>query len=1020
VPLKPEESLIGRTFEKCRILAKLGTGGMGSVYLAEHFGLGRKVALKILPIEMSRDPEYVGRFMREATTAGKMEHPNIVQIFDVGYADGRHFIVMQYVDGESLSTVVDELGALEPRDAALLAVGILRGLQHAHERGIVHRDVKPDNVLITKGNEPKLLDFGLAIETEASLHITRDGMVVGTPYYLSPEQARGHKATPVCDVYATGVTLYYLVTGKRPFVGATALAVLNKHIHEQAVPPMQHNPEVARPLNDIILKMMAKKPEDRYPSAAAAADALLAFLEGRRVEAKIPFHPSDLLRGFLRLPLKLRIALGTGAGALVILGIVLLARPGKAPVVVSLPAHADPAGPSAAEMTILADARNFEKAHDQDVAFWKEILDKYETARSTVSDPKVQGMAATDRERFAKRVEDGGEAEYLKLKNDSDPILRAAELARFPKPLLSLTKAGERVTRELGLIPQKVERKFDEQDVRIFQLADTGRFREARDAAASMRSWVPDSRKDRLRKIEADLARLEADFKDPLAQAYVKVHETVERHLGRRAVKEAFDAVVSFLRQERDPAESDRLRVPNVAYDSLFAVSFEPRFPIELLDEDRRALSETLQKGNDRVAYQALSDLLDVLDLAWLIRRFSLGMDILNQSKKEITLRSFGAPGRVTVGPPYGLNFVPHSGPEKRIAIPELHPEDLVLLAAQAEPEGQTLEAAFQSGKLARAAGAAWLTSQGLDRWAEAIRWYSQADKLRAGVAAFRLDKIRDDGRKDARSRLAKAQAEAQGGKFDSVRPALADLESQWSFDPPMKSEITRAVATLLSTEVGKAADGRYYPRVKALSRELHQKYAGLFDEPSILKTYAHALRASGFWEFVPTDLSKPDAWTWEARPSGAPPPLKDEGASAGLHFPSGVATVSIVPARLKGKSGLVATFRVADPKRASASGFRFDGTQDGRYKFLAIESSGQAALYQVEGEKRTLLKATPIVPKPAPGQWIDLSYMSEGDLVCTVNDQPFYWSAAPVTPDRPVQLSSDAEVFVRNINLRR
>src|ERR1043166_7464044 len=229
------------------------------------------------------------RFMREATPAGRMEHPNIVQIHDVGYAEGRHFIVMQYVDGESLSTVVDELGAMEPRDAAQLAVGILRGLQHAHEQGVIHRDIKADNVLITKGNEPKLLDFGLAIETEASLHITRDGMVVGTPYYLSPEQARGQKATPVCDVYATGITLYYLVTGKRPYVGATALAVLNKHIHEQAIPPMQHNSVVPKTLNDIILKMMAKKPEDRYATAGAAADALEAFLAGKAVVPKIPF-----------------------------------------------------------------------------------------------------------------------------------------------------------------------------------------------------------------------------------------------------------------------------------------------------------------------------------------------------------------------------------------------------------------------------------------------------------------------------------------------------------------------------------------------------------------------------------------------------------------------------------------------------------------------------------------------------------------------------------------------------------
>ena len=260
----PQESLVGKTIDKCCILGKLGTGGMGSVYLAEHFGLNRKVALKILPGDMSRDPEYVARFMREATTAGRLEHPNIVQIHDVGYADSHHFIVMQFVDGESLSTVVDNLGALEPRDAAKVASGILRGLHHAHEQGVVHRDIKPDNVLIAKGDQPKLLDFGLAIETEASLHITKDGMVVGTPYYLSPEQARGHAATPQSDVYATGVTLYYLLTGKRPFTGATALAVLNKHINDAPVQPMTHRPDIPRAVNDIVLKMMAKKTEDRY------------------------------------------------------------------------------------------------------------------------------------------------------------------------------------------------------------------------------------------------------------------------------------------------------------------------------------------------------------------------------------------------------------------------------------------------------------------------------------------------------------------------------------------------------------------------------------------------------------------------------------------------------------------------------------------------------------------------------------------------------------------------------------
>src|SRR6185503_722795 len=377
---KHEDHLTGKTFEKCRILAKLGTGGMGSVWLAEHFGLGRKVAVKILPPEMGRDPEYVARFMREATTAGRMEHPNIVQIHDVGYAEGRHFIVMQYVDGESLSTVVENLGAMEPKDAARIAAGMLRGLQHAHQQGVVHRDVKPDNVLITAGDQPKLLDFGLAIETETALQITKDGMVVGTPYYLAPEQARGQKATPLCDVYAAGVTLYYLLTGKRPFVGATALAVLNKHIHEPPVPPMKHKADIPRPLNDIVLKMMSKKPADRYQSTGAAADDLEAFLKGKEIQVRIPMR---LPLGLDRLTKKQQILAAAGAGTalllLVILLVVAFSGGGSTPTETATgtpPPTNTP--PRAAESDRLMEVFKFEEANRNTFSAYPKIFTAYD------------------------------------------------------------------------------------------------------------------------------------------------------------------------------------------------------------------------------------------------------------------------------------------------------------------------------------------------------------------------------------------------------------------------------------------------------------------------------------------------------------------------------------------------------------------------------------------------------------------------------------------------------------------
>jgi serine/threonine protein kinase len=450
-----EESLVGRTFEKCRIIAKLGTGGMGSVWLAEHFGLGRKVAVKILPPEMGRDPEYVARFMREATTAGRMEHPNIVQIHDVGYAEGRHFIVMQYVDGESLSTVVDNLGAMDPKDAAKIAAGMLRGLQHAHEEGVVHRDVKPDNVLITKGDEPKLLDFGLAIETETALQITKDGMVVGTPYYLAPEQARGQKATPLCDIYAAGVTLYYLLTGKRPFVGATALAVLNKHIHEPPVPPIKHRPVIPKTLNDIVLKMMAKKPAERYPSAGAAADDLEAFLKGKPVQVKLPMQV-PLPFGMASWTKKQQIIAGAGAGSLLLLLLVLLLTVafsgGKKPPPPG-PSVAQPSkspGPAeSADSARFSACMEFEKQNKESIASFMDILNKYEVFIAATTSAEFGERARQQRKAFVEFADKRAEQELDRRAKEPDPYRRVKALQDFPKVLVEITSIDKRLREEL-------------------------------------------------------------------------------------------------------------------------------------------------------------------------------------------------------------------------------------------------------------------------------------------------------------------------------------------------------------------------------------------------------------------------------------------------------------------------------------------------------------------------------------------------------------------------------------------
>ncbi|HLF93389.1 MAG TPA: hypothetical protein VJB14_08000, partial [Planctomycetota bacterium] len=197
---------------------------------------------------------------------------------------------------------------------------------------------------------------------------------------------------------------------------------------------------------------------------------------------------------------------------------------------------------------------------------------------------------------------------------------------------------------------------------------------------------------------------------------------------------------------------------------------------------------------------------------------------------------------------------------------------------------------------------------------------------------------------------------------------------------------------------------------------------AGLFDEAPVLKTYAHALRQSSFWEFVPTDLSKGGAWTWEAKASGSPAPVKDEGAATGLHFPAGVAIIGLTPARAGGKSGMALQMRLNDPKRPFSAGIRFDAPETGgRYRLLALEFPGRVALYDVDGARRTELKAVALERKLVSSDWTDLAWMAEGgDLLVTVNQQPAFLLAAPVAPGRAILLYSDADMNVRQINLRK
>jgi serine/threonine-protein kinase len=261
---------------------EIGRGGMADVYLALDRLLNRRVAVKILSDTYAADPSFVERFRREAQAAASLNHPNIVAVYDHGQEDGTSFIVMEYVNGQTLRDVVRRYGTIPPMEAARIAADIADALEFAHRNGVVHRDVKPGNVLITPEGVVKVTDFGIA-RAESSDTITKTGAVLGTATYFSPEQAQGLALDGRSDVYSLGVVLYEMVTGAAPFTADSPVSVAYKHVREAPVAPSRLNPDVPAALDRIVLAALAKDVGSRYQSAEEMRADLLRFERGRPV-----------------------------------------------------------------------------------------------------------------------------------------------------------------------------------------------------------------------------------------------------------------------------------------------------------------------------------------------------------------------------------------------------------------------------------------------------------------------------------------------------------------------------------------------------------------------------------------------------------------------------------------------------------------------------------------------------------------------------------------------------------------
>jgi serine/threonine protein kinase len=277
--------------ERYELGDRLGSGGMSSVYKSTDRVLERTVAVKVLAEHLSDDEKFIARFRREALAVAKLIHPNIVQVYDTGVDAGRHYIVMEYVEGRSGAQILQTKGSVEPPVAVDIGVQSCAGLEYAHRQGIIHRDVKPGNLMIIGGpasNGPgafhgemtvKLTDFGIARAAEQT-RITQVGSVVGTAAYLAPEQARGDEATPAADVYALGVVLYQLLTGRLPYEGSSLAELAIRRENERPLPPSSYADDVPEGLSVAVLKSLESDPADRYSSARSLAEGLRRGISG--------------------------------------------------------------------------------------------------------------------------------------------------------------------------------------------------------------------------------------------------------------------------------------------------------------------------------------------------------------------------------------------------------------------------------------------------------------------------------------------------------------------------------------------------------------------------------------------------------------------------------------------------------------------------------------------------------------------------------------------------------------------
>jgi len=660
------------------ILRKIGAGGRGSVFLARQLSFDRQVAIKILTPRLSGDPVYVAQFQKEARTAAKLNHPNIITAFDVGEHQGIHYFVTEYVDGPTARQMLDEKGKLDEKTVVHIALQVAKALEVAHRAGIVHRDVKPENIMVTRDGMVKLCDLGLA--REAGGGGAGEKRAAGTPRYMAPEQARGEANLDArSDIYSLGATMYHLVTGEPPFRAETHEQLMAKHVAEPLVPPRVVRPDVSERLNNLIVKMMLKDRSDRYqaPWELVAALQSIADAQKRGLPALPPLPPMAA-----RAPVARRVEpepasrggllFAVAAVAVVCVGLFLMRD--RLMALFAKPAGGGPPPrPDAFQTADDAAKRDFDAivfsaTHDQGFEAIGEVLGRFDAFKERHRGTAWEGYALEERAKYVEAADKPAQAALEAIRRKDAP-LRGAEkwrdvlrlYAEFPPRFLDTTPSGEECRQETARITQRATEKLAADKAQVSSLTQSRKYADALALVTRMEGYALDSALADLRRQKAELQKWAGQTSSAAAQAVGDKYLTMEvgwrEYLARRDFRLAILSIARFLVAEKWPQDQrPHIQVSSVDYAALLSTLESAEETLTRQSDAERACmlwqaasaiceeaaGDPASPADLNTARRALLDLRNAIALELLRHQVVAGLDRLIRGREKIGVETYG------------------------------------------------------------------------------------------------------------------------------------------------------------------------------------------------------------------------------------------------------------------------------------------------------------------------------------------------------------------------------------------